>query len=400
MSAGWRISEENFMKNISWINNFKLRASWGQLGNHRIYDYMYIQRISLGQNYDFGGSVVNGAATVVASNKDISWEKTTEFDLGADVDFFHNKLLSVSVDYYNRYTKNILTDVPVSLVFGLAAPVVNGGAMRNKGIEFQLEHNYKVGDFQYSVAFNATYNENKVEKYLNPSKGDRIYMEGISWGSFYGYESTGIFQTDTEASASPYITGIKAKAGDLIYKDQNGDGKIDGDDRIVLGNSIPEITFGCNINLKYRNFDLSALFQGASNVYRTLGEETFWPFDPENALSIHLDRTTVKDGQIVKQGHYPRTVIGSSGSSVSRVQSSFTVLNASYLRMKNIQLGYNLPVLWLKAVKIEKARAYISGQNLLTFTGFPSSFDPELGSSATYSYPQVKFYTIGIDVTF
>ena len=398
MSAGWQMLEEDFMKGINWIDNLKLRASWGQLGNHSIADYLYIQGITLqGQNYNFGGEVVDGASTVVASNSTISWEKTSEFDIGIDIDFFQNKLLSVSADYYNRFTDDILTSVPVSLVFGLDAPVVNAGAMRNKGIELTLEHNNYLGDMQYSVAFNGAYNKNRVEKFLNPSKGDMILAEGISWDSFYGYEATGVYQTDIEADASPHITGVTVKAGDLIYKDQNADGNIDEDDRVVLGNSIPEFTFGANLNLKYKGFDVSAFFQGASKVYRTLGGETFWPFDPENALSIHLDRTIVSDGQVVTQGHYPRTVIRELGN---RVQSSFTVLDATYLRLKNIELGYNLPASWMKAVKISKARAYIGGQNLLTITNFPEAFDPEIGGSATYTYPQVKFYTVGFNLTF
>ncbi len=398
MSAGWRASEENFLKNINWLDNMKIRVSWGQLGNHRIDDYIYIQRIALGQNYNFGGTVADGAATIVASNNDISWEKTSEFDLGMDIDFFKNRLFSLSADYYNRFTDDILTTVPVSLAFGLNAPVVNAGAMRNRGVELLLEHNHKLGDLNYRISLNAAYNKNKVEKFQNPSKGNTIRAEGISWNSFYGYEAIGIYQTDAEAAASPHITGITVKAGDLIYKNQNTDEKIDGDDRVVLGNTIPEITFGSNISLTYKNYELSAFFQGAGRVYRTLGAETFWPFDPENALRMHLDRTIVENGKVIKQGHYPRTVINETGN---QVQSSFTILDASYVRLKNIQLGYNLPQSWLKAANITKARIYITGQNLFTFTDFPTGFDPEISDNyATYSYPQVKFYTIGFDITF
>lgn len=313
------------------------------------------------------------------------------------MDLFQNNLLSVSADYYDRFTDDILTSVPVSIAFGLPAPVVNAGAMRNKGLELVLEHTNHVGALEYTVSLNAAHNKNEVEKFLNPSKGDRIRAEGISWDAFYGYEAIGIYDTDAQAAASPHITGVIVKAGDLIYKDQNDDGKIDGDDRVVLGNSIPEFTYGFNFNLKYRNFDLTGLFQGANKVYRTLGSETFWPFDPENALSIHLDRTIVSDGKVVRKGNYPRTVIRETGN---RVQSSFSVLDASYLRLKSIQFGYNLPSGWLKTVRISKARAYVSGQNLLTITDFPTAFDPEIGGSATYNYPQVKFYMIGLNLTF
>jgi hypothetical protein len=362
---------------------------------------MFIQRVKLGQNYNFGGVVADGAATTVATNKIISWEKTTELDLGIDIDLFHNKLLSLSADYYNRYTDDILSTVPVSMMFGLDAPISNAGAMRNKGVELLLEHNNAFGDFQYSVSINVAYNDNKVEKFVNPSKGERIYAEGISWGSYYGYEAIGIYQTDAEALASAHVEGAPVKAGDLIFKDQdttaNGqpDGIIDGDDRVVLGNDIPKITYGFNISVKYKDFDLSAFFQGASKVYRNMGSESFWAFDPNNAYRMHLDRTIVEDGAVVKQGYYPRIL---TTQKHNQDLSSFRVLNASYLRMKNVQLGYTLPAAWLKVVNISKARVYVSGQNLLTFTKFPSGFDPEYNGS--WSYPQVKFYSFGVDITF
>jgi TonB-linked SusC/RagA family outer membrane protein len=397
-SAGWRVSQEDFMKNINWISNMKIRGSWGQLGNNSVPNYYYYQRIKLGQNYNFGGEVADGAAQTVPNNLILSWEKTTEFDLGFDVDLFQNKLISLSADYYNRYTDDILTSVPVSMVFGLPAPVVNAGAMRNKGVELIIDHNNVIGNFQYNISINGAYNENKVEKFANPSKGDQIYAEGISWGSYYGLEAIGIYQTDAEAAASAHIEGAPVKAGDLIFKDQNTDGKIDGDDRIVLGNTIPKFTYGFNISLKYKDFDLSAFFQGANNVYRTLGGETFWAFDPNNALKMHLDRTIVENGEVIKEGYYPRIL---TTEKHNQYLSSFSVLNASYLRMKNAQFGYTLPTRWLKMANISKIRVYASGQNLLTFTKFPSSFDPELGSgSANGSYPQVKFYTFGVDLTF
>lgn len=399
LSAGWRVTEENFMQGVSWIDNLKLRGSWGQLGNNNIGDYTYFQRVKLGQNYNFGGIVANGAATALASNAIISWEKTTELDLGFDLDLFRNKLLSISADYYDRYTDDILSSVPVSMIFGLPAPITNAGAMRNKGVELLLEHNHAIGAFQYSVALNGAFNKNKVERYKNPSKGNMIYAEGEAWGSYYGYEAIGIYQTDAEAAASPHLAGVPVYAGDLIFKDKNKDGKIDGDDRIVLGNTIPEFTYGANINLSYKGFDLSAFFQGASKVTRVIGAESFWAFDPNNGLRMHLDRTIVENGKVVKNGYYPRILITDKHNKDNL--SSFSVLNASYLRLKTAQIGYTIPTALLKKAGITRARVYASGQNLLTFTKFPSGFDPELLSgSGNGTYPQVKFYTVGIDVTF
>lgn len=398
-SAGWRVSEEDFMKSLKWLSSLKLRASWGKLGNDRISNYQYLSKIALGQNYDFGGVLTDGAATVEASNDHITWETTTELDFGLDADLFNNNLLSVSIDYYNRYTDNILTSVPVSAVFGLPAPIVNAGAMRNRGLEIQLQHNNNFGDFRYNLSFNAAYNKNRVEKFSNPSKGNTIRIEGQPWDSFYGYQWTGYFQTDQQAASSPHQPGAPVMAGDLRFKDQNNDGKIDGNDRVVLGNTIPIITYGFNIGLQYKNFDLSSFFQGAGKVNRTLGTEAEWPFvNGANALTMHLDRTIVQGGKIVQQGYFPRTLINQTHN---QVESSFTVLNSSYLRLKNCQLGYNLPIQWLSHMKIAKARIYMSGQNLLTFTKFPSGFDPELPEgSGAYTYPQIKFYVFGLDIKF
>lgn len=398
-SAGWRLAEESFMKEITWINNLKLRASWGKLGNHNIDDYTYLSTISLGQNYTFGGVVSSGAAVTTASNPIITWEKTTETDFGIDADLFQNKI-NLIVDYYNRYTDDILVSIPVSQVFGLPAPVVNGGAMRNKGIEFQLGYNNSIEKLKYNISMNFAYNRNNVEKFPNPSKGNYVQMEGCSWNSFYGYECIGKFQTDDDAKLLPHQTGIVPVAGDLRFKDQNKDGKIDANDRVVLGNTIPKYTFGANIDLKYKNFDFTAFFQGAAGVNRQLSPELFWPlYQSSIALKMHLDRTIVENGKIIKEGYYPRIL---PNLTYNNVMSSFVVLNASYLRMKNIQIGYSIPVSIIKYANfISKARIYFSGQNLFTITNFPSESDPEVDNGGGInSYPQVKFYTLGIDITF
>ena len=185
----------------------------------------------------------------------------------------------------------------------------------------------------------------------------------------------------------------------MKFKDQNGDGKIDADDRVVLGNTIPEITYGFNVGANYKNFDFSASFQGAAKVYRTLDRETMWGFiDGANASKRHLNRTIVENGVVVKEGKYPRTLINQAQN---RVMSSFLVLNASYLRLKNLQIGYNIPHSFLQKINISRARIYVSGENLLTLTSFPKDVDPEVSNGyAGYSYPQVAIYTFGLDITF
>lgn len=397
-SVGWRMSEEEFMKDLTWLDNLKLRGSLGNLGNHNIGNYLYMSTISLGLNYPFNGGMQNGAASTKAEVPNISWEKTKEWDIGLDADFFQYKF-SVSVDYYNRYTSDILTSVPVSPVFGLPAPVVNAGAMRNKGVEILLNHKNTIGGLEYNLSGNISFNNNKVEKFPVPSIGNTIRMEGYSWDSYFGYECTGIYQTDEEAASSPHIVGADVKAGDLIYKDQNGDKVIDTKDRVDLGNQIPEITYGFDLNLMYKNFDLTMDFQGVANVYNTIGDRFYAFADGGTGYERHLDRNIVENGKVVKEGYYPRTLMNPM-STHNGIFSSFQVLNSSYLRLKNLQLGYSLPQRLTEKVKLSKVRVYFSGKNLLTVTKFLKDYDPEIRGAAHYIYPQVRIFTFGLNVNF
>lgn len=247
-SAGWRLSEEKFMKKYSgFIDNIKIRASWGQLGNHRIGDYVYMNLIELGNIYNFDGDLINGAAQLKSSNPNITWETTTEFDVGFDFNFM-NSLIYGSFDYYNRYTDDILTVVPISYTFGLDAPVTNAGAMRNKGFEISLGHKYHINNFSYGIDGYIAINNNKVEKFPNPSTGDMIKKEGIEWNSYYGYKCIGKFQNKEEVQTlpkhDPNVGVGDLKFADISGKDGKPDGKIDAYDRVVLGNMIPKITYG------------------------------------------------------------------------------------------------------------------------------------------------------------
>ena len=223
-------------------------------------------------------------------------------------------------------------------------------------------------------------------------------MEGYSWNSFYGYECIGIFMSDEEALNSPVHSAF-SKAGDLKFKNQNTDDKIDADDRVVLGNTIPNITYGFNVGLNFQGFDLFASFQGVADVYRTLDVESMWGLvEGCNVKERHLDRTLVENGRVTRLGHYPRALITQSQN---RAMSSFLVLNASFLRLKNLQVGYTIPQSILNKISLNRARIYVSGQNLLTFTKFPNDVDPEIPSgNASSNFPQIAIYTIGLDITF
>ncbi len=393
-SAGWRISKENFMQDISAISNLKLRGSYGSLGNNATGDYQYIPKIALGQNYPFGGVVNAGAAQLTASNPNLQWEKTTTFDLGIDVGLFNEKF-TLSGDYYNRYTDNILIQVPVSSIYGLPAPTVNAGAMRNKGYEFQLGYNDNFGRFSYTTSFNLSFNKSNVEKYANPAKGYRIQAEGYPWNAFYGYQYIGLYQTDEEVMNAPKVTGAPVKKGDLMFKDQNNDGKIDGDDRVELGSDIPGVIYGFNLGFRYSNFDLSIFGQGAGNVESVLNNEVEFPFyNGAKAQTKHLDRWTPE----TPNAKFPLTHVDETYNYDNL--SSFNVVNSAYLRLKNLQIGYTLPASVLQAIRISQVRIYFSGQNLITFSKLDKGFDPESQVDAQYRYPNVKIYTIGLNVNF
>ena len=415
-SAGWVVSDESFLKDANWLSFMKVRASWGQLGNHRIANFLYTPLITLGQNYSFGGAVAGGAAQTIANNPDITWETTTEKNLGLDLKFLKNTL-SVSVDAYDRYTDDILTIVPVSGTFGLPAPTVNAGAMSNKGIETEMRYSKSIGNFQYNISVNGSYNKNNVEKYhsrdifeIGGEGGGIVREKGTPWNSYIGYEWIGYFQTDAEAKASP-IHNPNVGAGDLRFKDQNADGKIDGKDRVVLGNTVPKYTYGFNLGFKYKGLDFSTFFHGVEDVSRYLRVRGYMPFMRNGkALRMHLDRMIVSNGAVVQQGYFPKTLLEGGAGGKNVVSSGFSIHDASYFRMKNIQLGYTLPSALTKSIFLSRARIYVSGENLFTASKFPDGFDPEanstpfhghvFGGASGWSYPQVKFYTVGLNVNF
>jgi len=416
VSVGWIISGEEFMRDVDWLNFMRVRGSWGTLGNHRIANYIYQPRISLGQDYPFGGQVVSGAVQTQANNPDITWETTTETNFGLDMEFFQNRF-RVNIDAYNRYTDDILTTIPVSQIFGLPAPVVNAGAMSNKGVELQLSYFNVLGDLQYDITFNGSYNKNNTERYhgrsvlssANPG-GDMVRMEGIPWNSYFGYEWIGYFMSDQEAQDGA-VHNPNVGAGDLRFRDQNNDGVIDGNDRVVLGNPIPEYTYGINLGLRYKGIDFAAFFQGVENVQRFVRTRGYMPFMRNGkAREVHLDRMIVENGQVVQTGYFPKTRLEGGPGDMNVQSSSFLIHDASYLRLKNLQIGYTLPARWLNFLSLSNVRVYFTGQNLFTITGFPEGYDPEAstkafhgfqhGGAAGWDYPQVRMYTMGLDINF
>jgi TonB-linked SusC/RagA family outer membrane protein len=404
-SVGWRISEEDFFSKLkSVIPNLKLRASWGKLGNQDITGYYpAIATVSSGQNYPFGGTIVGGLAPTAGVYPNIVWEKSTQTDIGLDADFLN--VFSFTADYFYKKTSDALYQVTLPQTYGLTAPFVNGSTYRNAGWELALSYHDRAGDFRWNVTGNASLITNKVLQLGTTNapqiNGGIINQVGQPQGSFYGYVSEGLFQTQAQVAAHASQTAINPNTGpgDIMYKDLNGDGKIDASDRTVLGSNFPKVTFGLSLNLNWKEFDLSAFFQGAANVKNyiqsvALGQNGIAVGKPTSAM---LDSWTPNNTNAT----FPRLWLNYTQNDPSSTVSSFWVRNASYLRLKNAQLGYTLPAAWAKSIGISKLRVYYSGQNLFTFTNFYKWIDPEAPLSADGSgYPQVKINSLGLNVTF
>lgn len=413
VSIGWCFSEEAFFEKLKNVVNYgKLRASWGQLGNQDIGGYYpTVSTISLGVNYPLGGVIQSGGATQNAVNKDLKWETTTTYDIGLDLTLFGS--LNITMDYYNKTTSDILMNMATPFTFALNDYYANVGKVSNNGFEFSATYNGRIGQVNYNIGGNVAFNKNEIkemgsgDQYINDSNGATfaIMRTGEAMNSFYGYKTDGFFATDAEAAAAyPNGTaiGYTPKAGDLRYIDANGDGKLDGEDRQVLGSWDPGITFGFNLGLQWNGFDFTAMFQGAADVYGYVTREGvgYINGDTSKPTTIWLNHWTPEN----QNPETPRLILGMEGWSMPTTTSDFWMQNATYLRMKTLQIGYTLPKKWLQKIKLDNIRLYYTAENLLTFTGFMDGYDPESPVSTDNlkgnNYPQTKTHSFGVNITF
>jgi len=401
VSAGWIISKETFFK-VPAINTLKIRASYGTLGNQQINDYQFLSTYVLNSSYIFNGTRSTGINEGPLANPLITWEKTTSKNIGLDISFLNNRL-TFTGDYYVRNTANILLNIPQPAILGAAPPVANAGAVRNKGYDLIASYTDRIGQVGYYV--NANFNKVKNQitdlagtQYPGRELGDPIY-------NLYGYKTGGIFQSQDEINkhADQTALGGTPKPGDIIYEDLNGDGKVDAKDQTNLGSYFPGITYGFSFGANYKGFDLSTLWSGVADVAASIaGSRLAQPFGDFGSSPIEAQLNSwTPDNPNAK---YPRA---SFNASYNYVQSSFWIRNTSYLKLRNIQVGYSLPVAILHGLKISKLRIYVSGENLLTFSPFkimdPESIvsgDPFFGFGGTAAYPTTKRYLAGLSVTF
>lgn len=418
-SGAWRISEEAFMESAkdSWLSGLKIRASWGQLGNQDALSgsnndyYPALNTYNLDSNYAFGGSLNSGYYQRKYRLETISWEKASTWGVGVDFILFNK--LNGSLDYYNRKTTGIIMDVTVPKEFALDAYKDNVGSMRNSGIEINLSYNTKIGQVDFGIAGNFSYNKNEIldlgggdpNKYLDATNGySQRNKVGEAMNSYYIYRADGFFNSQEEADAytakygNPF--GKTFKAGDLRYVDTNKDGKLTADDREYCGSSDPKIIYGFNINAGWKGIDLSLMFNGAAGVKRLFdGYEVYGNFsgDAAHPATIWRDAWTPDN----HDASMPRIFYDTNSASSSRsVQSDFWLQDTSYLRLKNLQLGYTLPKGWLNSVGVENIRIYYSVENLLTFDKMKINIDPESTSQRLSSYPLLRTHAFGVNVTF
>lgn len=423
VSAGWRISEENFMAATrTYLDNLKIRASWGMLGNQYVGSSNY-PYLSVLQAYTSGVSMIGANATTgyvqsTLSNPNLSWEKIKMLDLGFDLAMFSNRL-TFSFDWYNKDTDGILLKLNYPAQLGAKPSEQNAGKVNNKGWEMDLNWRSQAGEFMYGIGFNLSDVKNKIVDLGGNApdlSGNQIRMVGYPIDAFYGYIADGLMtpedfkinnpETHTYNLPNiPVILGNRYQPGDIKYKDLSGpdgvpDGRITPEyDRTVLGSSIPRYTYSVRGNLGWRGIDFSFVLQGVGKCSGFLEGSARHALQDMAAYpqKVHLERYNVVTNPNPKAS-YPRLTYNTGFN--QNTFSTFWLEDASYLRVKNVQLGYTFPEKWMKKARIDNFRVYASADNLFTFSKFFYAYDPETPVSRGGYYPLVKTVVIGVNLTF
>ncbi|SCD19175.1 SusC/RagA family [Proteiniphilum saccharofermentans] len=411
-SAGWRVSEEDFWQTlVQTISNFKVRASWGELGNQNVGGYYpSYQTISMDFPYVSNNTVIDGAGISTLVNEELIWETTRMTGVGVDLGF-GNKL-DVVADYYYRKTHDILLRLDIPPTIGFGAPYQNAGVMENKGWDVSVTYRDNAGPFNYKMSFNLSDVQNKILDLKGQDQTSLIAnREGHPFRSFYGFEADGYIQDsdyDTEGKYKHATQFAGFGRGDIKYKDQltvdtdgdgipdSGDGIINDADKVVIGSSIPRFTYGLNFYGEYKGFDLSFLIQGIGKLKGYLGGQAIQPFYVGGtALEMHKDYWTPEN----TEASFPRLYFNGTNNTQ---YSSFWLKDASYMRLKNLQIGYTLPQHFSKKMSINNIRVYANGDNLLTFDNFWDGYDVENTNNVTSAayYPMVKNFTFGVEISF
>jgi TonB-linked SusC/RagA family outer membrane protein len=412
VAGGWRISEESFMEDVDLISNLKLRASWGVIGNDKIDFYPSVAGVTTNQNAVFGmpGSqgLQFGATLGELANPQIKWEETSQTNIGLNIGLLDNQL-SAEVDYYNRRTSGILVRVPIPQYVGVnTQPFVNAAEVVNSGFDARISWAQSFGDFSYQIGVNGSTTNNEVKELgsgqeeilggglVNEINFTTRTVPGNPIGAFYGYEVDGVYQTEQEIANTPSLPNVEP--GDLNFADVNGDGEITGEDKTFIGSPIPDLTYGVNLSMSYKGFDVSTTLNGQ------MGSEIFNAkkavrFGIENWETSYLDRWT---GEGTSNSE-PR--IGNPGHNWFTA-SEWYIEDGSFLKIRNVQVGYTLPTSLTNQINMQRVRLYANGTNLITFTDY-SGYTPEISGDSVISdaiddgiYPIPRTVTFGVDLTF
>ncbi len=415
-SLGWRV-DKDFFKDVDALSSWMLRLGYGSVGDQEIPNFAYLELIGNNFNYPFGNVSQPGSTTVSLGNENLQWATSNQIDIGSDISLFKGKL-KVIFDYYRKTTENMLLQISIPSSSGYAKPpVYNSGKVLNSGFELEVNYNNRVSEnFSYSIKANAALLNNEVMELENPILGGRIdnsvfatkTEEGHSIGSFYLYEMDGIFQNETDVITHAF-QGNGILPGDVKYKDQNGDGLINDLDRTHVGSPIPDVTFGLNTEINYKNLDLSIFVAGAygQELYYQIATDIEGFYRPFNVTKRYYDERWTGEGTSNTQ---PRASWSAKGNNTK--PSTRFLEDGSYIRLKNIQLGYNFPEKIYKKLKMDRLRVYTTVSNLFTYTKYPG-LDPEFSTSDNAkgegdlasgidwgTYPNAVSLTLGVQLTF
>jgi TonB-linked SusC/RagA family outer membrane protein len=414
-SIAWRLNNESFFENADWLSDLKLRIGYGELGNQGIGNFETINTLIAGGNAVLGGQIQQGVVPVRLPNPDLKWETTSEVNVGFDYGFLNNRI-SGSIDYFNRNTKDQLFFKPLPAAVGFSGVWVNFGEVVNKGVDFSVKSkNINSGDFKWNTSATLSILKNEVTKLpdftqeiiggsIGFTGGYTIVKEGAPLRAFYGYQISGIFQEGDDIANSPTpANNANYKAGMPKFVDQNNDGVIDSDDRVILGNPFPDFTFGINNSLSYKDFSFDLFITGVQGIKTIDGNvaESIYPTNSSrNAISTYfLDRWTPENPSNTLPSLENPSLYG-GGRSIN----TLTVRDASFVRLKNITIGYTAP--FAEKLKLASLRFYLAADNLITITDY-EGYDPDASSAGigvakqSYnSYPLARTFRFGIDVKF
>ena len=420
VSLGWNMKNEEFLKDVPWLSALKLRGSWGINGNDNIGSFRYAVYMSTGNNYTFG-SGANGSETISIgakpnglANPNAKWEQSIQTDLGIDVGFLGNRV-TFTADWYDKRTSGMLMSMQVPGYAGDSAPIGNVGTMSNSGVELDLSYRDNYGDFSWNISANATYTKNVLTElgddatslYGSSHKIGQLTrgIVGLPFPYFYGHKSDGIFQNAEEVAAHVNKDGNllqpNAQPGDVRFLDVDGDGDIDDDDRTYIGKGTPDWSFGLNVGFEWKGIDFNMLLQGV------VGNQVFNVTRRTDLYYINLPKTILNrwtgEGTSNTQ---PRFMFDSPNNNYR--SSNLWVEDASFLRARNVQLGYTLPQKWTQKVAVQRFRVYVQAENLFTLTKY-SGCDPEVTGGNGFSsdlgvdrgvYPQSRTFSVGVNLNF